>query len=339
MNTSAKWFVLLASVAWTTHLSHAQEIADAAAPVIALSGTNEVALGAITSEHLKLVTFIFKNPGTVPVEITDVTATCPCIRGFPMKALIPPGGEQAITVELNPRLVKKAFRRSVWVKTTAAGKSQRLIPLFVNGEIVPLFDGMPSEKLTYRLDEVGETWTTNLNLTATATNLFLSTPIVASNEMVRIVASLKTNLAEKTSYELTLTLTALEIGRGFASVQIPFNGRSDLPPLEIWFTGRTGAELTVAPDKFLLLPSKKTITRSFIVRTMDKEADPALVSFSPQRDGITYETVANKTNRRNFSVRVTVTPEGLQKLFAEKEPKVTVQFPKHKSAEISFTAQ
>lgn len=312
----------------------AQTVSGAAMPVIELAGTNEVELGKITCEELKLITFVFRNPGSVPVEIKQITSTCPCIRGYPEQAVIPPKGELPITAELNPLKVKKVFKRGLWVHTS--DPRQLRIPLIISGEVVSFFEGFPQELVQFRRGSPGEAWTNVLTLTAMVTNLSLGTPVITGSKDMRVAASVATNLTRAGSFDLTLVAVPLVTGRSSATVEIPIAGRPNLPNLELRLQARVGTELHVTPSKFLMVPSEGPLTRGYLIRTGETETDPDRVTFSPQREGVTYEVRPGKRNKAHLTLRVTVTPEALARLMREKEPKLKVGYPNYKDTEIAF---
>lgn len=312
----------------------AQAVSGAAMPVIELAGTNAVDLGKITCEELKLITFVFRNPGSVPVEIKQITSTCPCIRGYPEKAVIPPKGELPITAELNPLKVKKAFKRGLWVHTS--DPRQLRIQLTVSGEVVSFFEGFPQELVQFRRGTPGEVWTNVFTLTAMVTNLSLGTPVITGNKDMRVTASVATNQTRAGSFDLTLLAVPLVTGRSSATVEIPITGRPNLPNLELRLQGRVGTELHVTPSKFLMVPSKNALTRGYMIRTGETETDPKRVTFAPEREGVTYDVQPAKRNKAHLTLRITVTPDALARLMREKEPKLRVGYPNYKETEIAF---
>jgi len=334
MKNKCLWGLVAGVLSGIVPHAAAQVVSSVAMPVIQLTGTNEVELGKITCEELKLITFVFRNPGSVPVEIKQITSTCPCIRGYPEQAVIPPNGELPITAELNPLKVKSVFKRGLWIHTT--DPRQVRIPLIVSGEVVPFFEGFPQEPVQFRRGAPGEAWTNVFPLTATLTNLSLGTPVITKSKDMRVTASVAANQAQAGSFDLTLVAVPLVAGRSSATVEIPIAGRPDLPNLDLLLYARVGTELYVTPSKFLMLPSDQPLTRGYLIRTGETEADPKQVAFSPEREGVTYDVSPSKRKKAHLSLRVTVTPDALARLMREKEPKLRISYPNYKEAEITF---
>jgi len=318
---------------FTVPLASAQTASETAMPVIELVGTNEVALGKITCGELKLITFVFRNPGTVPVQIKRIVSTCPCIRGYPEETAIPLKGELPITVELNPTKVKDVFKRGLWVHTS--DPRQFRIPLVVSGEVIPFFDGFPQESITFRRNQPGEAWTNVITLSAMITNLSLGTPIIKACKDMRVTATVQTNQTRTGTFDLTLVAVPLVTGRSLGTVEIPIEGSPNLPNLRLSLHARVGSELKITPSQFLMVPSDKPLTRNYFVRIEERELDLDRVAISPQREGVTCDVRPSK-RKSSFTLQVTVTPEALAKLMQEKDPILSVGYPDYKAGQITF---
>ena len=297
---------------------------------IEVEGVSTIALGKIVGPDMKLAKFTLRNTGDAPMEITRITSTCSCLRGYPQQAAIPPHDKQVVTLELNPSKVRGEFRRSAWVHTTDP-KRPRLL-LTVTGNVVSLFEGLP-ESLAFRCDALGEAWTNTLTLTTAMSALSLGEPLVSENKTMRVEAAV-TNLAQAGAFELRLVAIPLTEGMSSALVEIPIIAQNQMPNLEMRLIGKVGSQFNVAPDQLMIFPTDKPLVRGFTVRTDEKSVDFGKVTFSPQREGVTCDVRPNAKNPANFSIRVTLTPEAVEALLEEPEPKLSVGYPNYAPVDI-----
>lgn len=88
--------------------------------------------GELTKGKPATVEFSFKNPGMIPLVISNVKSSCGCtVPDFP-KEPIPPGGEGKIAVTFDAK-TSGYFTKTVTVYTnTADGKSNLFIKGVVN---------------------------------------------------------------------------------------------------------------------------------------------------------------------------------------------------------------
>ncbi len=318
----------------------AQDVSSVRMPTIELVGTNTVALGPISCYEFKLVKFMFRNPGDAPVEILKVTSTCPCVRGYPEKLVLQPKEEAPITLELNPTVVHGEFKRIVWVDTS--DPKQQRIRLAITGVVQPLFTGLPESPVVFRAAAYGVTFTNRFTVTATETNLFLSTaPIACTNESLRVAGSLVPNATEKGAFDVTLIVTPLTIGRRSITVEIPVLGRPNLPPLRLSLQGRIGTELGLSPKLALIMPSTRSLTRRVLLQTAEKNVDASALTWTPQREGVTVEAKpfaanARKTMNSNLALTVVITPKAVEELLKEKEPTLTFAYPNYRPVTLTF---
>lgn len=301
--------------------------------MVEVEGNSTIALGKVVGPDMKLAKFTLRNTGDAPMEITRVTSTCSCLRGYPQQSTIPPHDTQAVTLELNPSKVRGEFRRSAWVHTTDP-KRPRLL-LTVTGNVVPLFEGLP-ESLAFRCDALGEAWTNTLTLTTAMSALALGDPVVSENKAMRVEAAI-TNLAQTGTFELRLVAIPLVEGQSSALVEIPVIGKNQMPNLEMRLIGKVGSQFNVAPDQLTIFPTDKPLVRGFTVRTDEKRVELDKVTFSPQREGITCDVRANAKNPANFSIRVTLTPAAVEALLEEPEPKLSIGYPNYAPVDIPIT--
>ena len=303
---------------------------EGAENVVEVEGSSTVALGKVIGPDMKLAKFTLRNTGDAPMEITRVTSTCSCLRGYPQQATIPPHDKQVVTLELNPGKVRGEFRRSAWVHTTDP-KRPRLL-LTVTGTVIPLFEGLP-ESLAFQCDALGETWTNTLTLTTAMSALALGAPVVSENKAMRVETTV-TNLAQAGTFELQLMATPQAEGMSSALVEIPVIGKNQMPNLEMRLIGKVGSQFNVAPDQLMIFPTDKPLVRGFTVRTDEKSVDLGKVTFSPQREGVTCDARPNAKNPANFSIRVTLTPEAVEVLLEEPEPKLSIGYPNYAPVDI-----
>lgn len=319
----------------------AQTVSTSGMPVIELVGSNSVALGSVPCYEMKLIKFTFRNPGTVPVEITKVMSTCPCVRGFPEQAVLQPNEEKVLTVEFNPTIVHGEFKRGLWVHTSDSRQSRILLTL--TGEIAPLFFGLPESPLSFRCSGPGGVWTNRFTLTAAETNLFLGAPAYQKSDKVQLAATIATNAQSKGSFDVTLVATALAEGRNTVTMEIPVLGRPSLPPLRLSVLGWIGTELSVMPSQILVFPTEKTQTRHFLVRTSETNVVPSQLTWTPQREGVTVDVRAATPRAgkkpSTLAVTVNITPKAAAELLKEKNAQLTLAYPNYKAVPLTFVPQ
>jgi len=331
----------------------AENVVAANPPTIELVGTNCVDLGSIPNYEYQLVKFVFRNPGTMPVEIQRVVSSCPCIRGYPQTAILQPKEEATINVELNGTAVHAAFERRVWVETS--DKKQPRITLTVRGDVRPMFNGFPESPYAFRVRDVNATVTNRFTITATETNLFVGVPSVfGSNSVMSATASFAAkNAADKTnaSYDVTLVMTSRAAGRRSVFLDIPVQGqgRTNLPPYRLTITGYVSTELRLSQTQELVVPPGEgnTLLRHLRIRLSESDANPALLAWSPQREGVSITTaVAPKPKPLNgkkekepytsFLVTIGITSKAAAQLIAEKDSVLTFSYPNYKPSALHF---
>ena len=304
--------------------------AETAGFAVEAADTSTIALGGITGPDMRLAKFTLQNTGDSPMEITRITSTCSCLRGYPQQATIPPHGTQVVTLEVNPNKVRGEFKRSAWVHTTDPKRSRLL--LTVTGKVTPPFEGLP-ESLIFRGNALGEAWTNTLTLTATTNALGLGIPVVSDDKAMRVETTI-TTLPAIGTYALTIVATPLAEGLSSATVGIPVLSQNKVPDLELRVIGKVGSQFSMAPDQLLIFSTEKPLVRGFTVRTDEKTVDLNKITFTPQRKGITCDVRPNSKNPANFSVRITLTPEAVEALLEETDPSISFGYPNYAPIEL-----
>lgn len=329
--------IVFALLCAATSLSGISAQADDAAttPTIKLLSAAKVEVGKITTDQIQHINYKFGNTGKVPVEISQVTATCICIENIREKIVLQPGAEEEVSLTFDPQSVKGTFTRGAWVHTTDP-KNPR-IQILLSGEVVPFFQGLPERTLIFRSTRPGVTWTNSLKLTAANEKLLLGTPVVSNAVNLALSASVTAAESEKGVFNLNIQATPQSNGACRAYIHLPVTG--GIKPVEIVLPvmARTGSQLVVSPDAFIIHPTERPLMRSFLMRANVKEVDPHKVSLKPEIDGVTFEVLGGGTKRRAaFMLRITATPEAVNKLLDEKGAELTVEYPEHDPATISF---
>jgi len=327
-------------------LSPAQTVTDMPIAHIKVVGTNVVNLGKVTAESLKLVTFKLHNTSVAPATVTDIVTTCPCIRAFPEQLTIPPKEVGEINVEFNPALVRGGpFNRAVWLETNTA--RTKPIPLVLTGEVISLLNGVPDGSVTFNFGALGETWTTQLVVTTLSPDISLGTLSIPNSPDMDVLATVKTNQtsgATNNTYEVALTAKPLKEGRTSVKIGLPLVGeKGPLTQSSFFLVANVGTPLTVTPNQFLLTRATAPISRLFSVRPRSggvgrmPAPDPKALQFSPDIEGVTFACQPSKRNKNALDLTVTVTPEAAGKILAaEERPSVTLSYPGHRSATLSF---
>ena len=328
-------FIFCAALMTCLHPACAQTAPDAGEPRFKLLDTNTVSLGKISTWEVQRVPFRFKNTSAVPASILFFTPTCPCVRGTaePMKVL--PGGETAVTLTFDPATVYGTFQRGLWVNFD--DPAQKRVLLTVHGEVVPPFAGLPLEPLAFQSENTNVVWTNRCTLTASATGLRLGTPQIETNADLRIQVTLATNASEKAAYDLTLVVAPLSLGRHKASVTLPVEGGSNVPPVRIGFQARVGQALAVSPNQIRLYASGTPVTRRLLLRTDATEVKADALTWEPSIAGLSIKVRPAKRSD-NLLVTAQFTPEAIQQLRAQKNAQLLFHYPHHATATVRLVA-
>lgn len=90
--------------------------------------------GKVTDGEKVMITFHFKNTGSKPLVITNVTASCGCTVPSKPEEPIAPGQEGKITAEFNS--IGRVGKASKYLNVTCNTKEQTVNLLF-EGEVLP----------------------------------------------------------------------------------------------------------------------------------------------------------------------------------------------------------
>jgi hypothetical protein len=91
----------------------------------------EYDFGKLDRNNPASIEFVFKNPGMIPLVVTDVKSSCGCtVPDYP-KEPIPPGGEGKILVTFDAK-ISGYFSKTVTVYTNT---SDGLSLLYIKGEV------------------------------------------------------------------------------------------------------------------------------------------------------------------------------------------------------------
>lgn len=91
-------------------------------------GTIEEAKGKVSH------TFIFKNKGDRPVEISNINSNCGCIGKLVTKRPVPPGGEGKVTITFDPSYYKGFVSKEIVVFSNNDREYNRI---WVEGSVIP----------------------------------------------------------------------------------------------------------------------------------------------------------------------------------------------------------
>ena len=304
-------------------------------PHFTVVGSDTAEVGKIGCIEKKTVLFRIKNAGEVAGHLLNIFPTCSCTTGSADKRFLQPQEEAVVTVVLDPSTVRGVFKRSVWVETDDPAVPR--LGLSLKGEILPLFLGVPERPQRIELAE-GATWTNRYTFTATATNLFLGMPTLSfdTNKLAATV-TVVTNSAAEPSYEVTLTVLPLALGRHHLFLSLPVEGRGPLYPIKLAFEVRVGfsPEIRIAPSKIMLSPTVQPLTRRVFIMIADVNIDTNALTWSPQREGVSVKLQADPS-KANMTATLAFSSEAVTNLLKEKDPKLTFHYPKCLPASLIF---
>jgi len=312
--------------------------AEAGPSPMQLIGTNTVQLGKVSGFDIKHVPFVFTNAGQTQVRLTSLRPTCSCVRGESDKSVIPPGGTVVVTLHFTPYNIHGSFQRGLWV--SFSGASLRRVHLAVNGEVRPLFEGLPSVPISFQSAEMSAVWTNRYVLTPTEAGIRLDSPKVGSNGNVRVEAALAavptTNTSGTASYALSLVVAPLAIGRHKTQVTLPVAGRPDMPAITLDISVHAGLSMTAKPDQVKLYASETPVMRRILVRTDDPNAVEELLTWEPAIEGLTVSVKKIKA-KSTFMVTLDFTSAAVKRLRAGKESRLLFRYPRHEPVEVLLT--
>ena len=299
--------------------------------------------GKIKCYEKQTVSFRLKNTGEGTGAILSLKPTCSCVSSTADKMRFGNQEEIEVRVMVDPIFVNGVFNRGLWVETNDPERPHLYISL--RGEVLPLFYGLPkpnAEPQQFVLTE-GASWTNRFTFTEAETNLHLGTPsITADTNKLHVAATLKTNTntQKNTSFDITLVVTALASGRHLIVLSIPVTGRPNLKPVKLAFYANVGAEeLKAAPSRVSLTPTEQPLTRKLYIMTANMSSPTnALLTWTPQRKGVTVHVQAN-TNNLYMQVTLTLSPEAVSNLLKENDPKLTFNCPNYRSVSVNFVSR
>ena len=314
---------------------------ESAVPRFELIGSETRDLGRVECFEKKTVFFRLKNTGTAPGVIQRLVPTCSCISGTADKTWVQPQEETEIRIVLDPTAIHGTFKRVLWVYTTATASGP--FSLTLKGEILPLFNGLPESPQQIVLPE-SAAWTNRFTLTEAATNLFPGTPVIDTDtNKLRATASIVPHTAQgKTSFTVTLAVTALVSGRHTLHLSLPVKGRPNLSPIKLAFHIHVGLELKTIPGKILLTPTGESLTRQLTILTVDKQimtTDKNLatnaLTWTPRREGVSLQVQQNPKTLL-LTVTLTLSPEAVTNLMKETNPQLIFHYPNYKPVSVTF---
>ncbi len=294
-----------------------------------LVGTNIVSVGTIPCYKMQSVPFRLVNRSNKAITISRMKPTCVCIEGEKNKEVVPPGEEVVVTLHLDPIHISGPFQRGVWVVTSDTLHDP--IKLLIEGDAVPLFKGAPTTRLAYQTAKLGLSWTNNFTIEATESALHLGPPVFETNANLSVTLALVTNFAERVSYQATLIVTPLALGRHTTTISMPVEGKNDMPSVTFNLLVNAGLALSAAPDKLYLEPSDAPVIRRILLHTQEEEANPKGLTWSPCDEGLRVRT---KTNKANITAELQFSPETIRRLMAMKEPALTFNYTNYASVVI-----
>jgi len=302
--------------------------------VIALVGKDTTELGTINGYGKQTVSFRFKNTGEAAGEILSFVPSCACITASADKMRLPPQEEAVVTVTLDASMVHDAFKRSVWVVTNDPKKPRTALVL--KGEARPLFLGRPASPQRIVLAEA-TTWTNRFTLTQAETNLFVGAPsIKIEGDKLTAAATLTTNTQGKTSFEVTLVVTALAPGGHQMYLTLPIHGRPDVSPMKLTYFFRVGSKsLRAIPSRVVLAPTEQPLTRKLHIKTVEKDVATNALSWTPERKGVSVQ-VQPSSKESHLLITLTLSPEAVTNLLAETDAEITFNYPGHAPVSADF---
>lgn len=291
--------------------------------VLVGSGTND--LGKITFDEKKTVFLRLKNEGDAPGEIRALIPTCSCISGTVDKKRVGPQEATDLRVVLDASKVHGVFKRLLWVETNDP-VSPRL-PVSLCGEVSPLFHGLPTSP-QQQLLSLGETWTNRFTLTPAETNLFWREPLLsADTNKLSATVAVRTNQSGKTSFDVTLAITALVSGHHTLFLEIPVEGWPTPQSVKLAYDVRVGSEMQVVPSVLFLFPTRQPLTRKAFITISGKQADSKALTCAPPCEGVSVQVQPNP-GKQNLMVTLTFSPEAVSKLLKERDAQLTFHYPK-----------
>jgi len=311
--------------------------------------TNIIELGKIYKFAKSTNEFNFVNTGTTDIKVLELISTCPCIYGKQDKDIIRPGEKFTLETHFNAQKVHGLFSRGVWLVTDAPAQQRVLVK--VNGEIIPLFKGIPSEEIILQSEDNSTIFTNTFTLEGTTTNYFINAPTPPS--YLKVSATLTKLKAAENSYTLTTIIDPQATPIKPFSISLPVNGPAAVDDEEIKFKFIIGADLKISPSRLVVSSMARPLVKKFYINTYSPEEQTDELKWEPQIEGVEIQVEAfvrkrepeqintvNKKSRSSathnvrYSCTATISPEALAKIMAMDEPGFTFSYPDHKSAKM-----
>ncbi|MDD2347262.1 MAG: DUF1573 domain-containing protein [Kiritimatiellae bacterium] len=311
---------------------NAEEPQDDDTPGLELVGTNIAALGEVTLLDRPQSVFVLTNRTDQTLAIRSLRRTCACITASVDTMSVPPGGSARITMVLDLTGIQGSFKRALWV--TLADSDRKRILLQQAGTVLPLFNGLPDGEVALSAPDLATAcWTNTFILTPTDPRLRLGTPLfAATNSALRQTATLVTNAAPQGTYTLTVVLQALTNAHAETRLLLPVTGAENRKDqLLLKLNAKVGQRLTVRPDQLYLRESPRPTLNRFLLRTDTESADPALLTWTPQLEGMTV-TPRTVKSKSSLLVTLTLTPQAVKTWLAQPEASLSFAYTNHAPA-------
>ena len=293
-------------------------------------------LGKIRGYGKQTVSFRIKNTGDGAGEIFRLVPSCSCVTASVDKNQLQPQEEAVVTAVLDASLVHGVFKRGLWVETS--DPTQPRIYLAIHGEVLPLVTGLPTSNQQLVLAE-GASLTNRFTLSQAETNIFLGKPLISTDTNALLAtATVVTNTQGKTTFDVTLVVTARAEGSFPLNLTIPVEGRPNLRPVRLTYQVRAGSELRAIPSRILLTPGDQPSIRRMHLTGMHLNMATNALTWTPQRKGVSVE-VTSSSNSALLTVTLTLSPEAVTNLMKETDAQLTFNYPRYKSATVGFFSQ
>ena len=328
-------FFFLVCGPFTVVCAATPEVASSPSGEFTLLGEQTVGLGEIPPYGTTNVVFRVRNTGSGPLKISNLLATCTCIKARAEKDVVAPGEETAVHFTLIASQVHGTFKRSLWIETDAKRNGRMLVS--VAGSVRPLFTGLPEMPIRLVSSHPGTVWTNRYLLMPTESGVSLGIPEIVTNAM-RMTCSITTNRTDtQTVYAVTLVAEPLESGKSAGRVVLPslVPGRDDVPPVAFVFHAMSGAKLRVTPSTVVLHDTGAPLKRRLRVTTQDRRPDPRYLTWEPAIEGVNVE-VSDARSRSGMAVTLTLSPKAVKTLIGKKAATLTFRYANHDPVAVTF---
>lgn len=344
MNTFKKKTIYLLAVAATAISAHAG---------LEIKGTNIVDVGTIYNFYKSTNEFTFVNNGKTDIRIKRLIPTCTCINGSNSTDLVKPGESCKVTTHFDAYSVDGRFSRGIWVFTDEPDNNKTL--LRINGEVIPLFKGLPDKEMIYQAKDENIIFTNRFTLIGTTKEFTLGTPTSVPTNSITFDFK-KDESATDNTWNLVTRIKPGSDVRQSVVARIPVIGPKPIAALKIPFKLIVGAPLRASPPKLVVTKNHIDFTTNIYITTYNAEKKPELFSYEPHIEGLTVRiAVHERKNRRSssifsnfsknkkrksrkvkrspythYSCSLSVTQEALAKILEMDKPGITFSYPDHK---------